>query len=242
MIVSGPTVSVGRVHGVRRIGVWLSVLALLVVAAGGAAWWYRDHRRSERLAAQCDEVTALNEERGDEPVSHGDIEAVILGDSYAQGQYLDDPRAQAWSTLAAKRLGWTASVDAVGGTGLVSDGPCGNQSVEDRAADALTSRPDVVVVEAGLNDQPDADLGDALSGVAAAAGDAELIVVGPTTPPGYDADRAAAVDRALAAASTEVGAEYVSALDWDLAYGPDGLHMTAAGHRAYAEDFTRAIG
>jgi hypothetical protein len=91
---------------------------------------------------------------------------------------------------------------------------------------------------AGQNDvaaEP-AEVGDAAGALfrqLTAAG-ATVYAVGPAPAPARPADDVAAVDEALRQASTAAGVTYISAITWDLEYGPDDLHPTEEGQRDFA--------
>lgn len=214
-----------------------SLVALVVAVSGGGALLWRQHQAAERAAASCAAIRADNTARDDgRPVVSGGPTAVILGDSYAQGQHLDRPREQAWSTLIGAQEGWTTYVNAVGGTGFVGEGPCGAQRFSSRVAAVLARNPQVVVVEGGLNDtaftpdEVESSAGDLLRALATVP---HIVVVGPTAPPARP--DTAAIDNALRDATTAAGRTYVSAEAWTLPYLPDNLHLTVDGHRAFAD-------
>ena len=66
-----------------------------------------------------------------------------------------------------------------------------------------------------------------------------MVVVGPANAPSKRGLED--IDAALRTAATENGRQYVSALGWDLEFVPDNLHLTPAGHAAYAEQAAKAI-
>lgn len=219
------------------------MVVAMVSAVAGGAFWYRNSTATAATAEACEAVTELNELRDDaQPIGDGETAALILGDSYAQGQYLADPKAEAWSTLVAAPLGWTVTVDAVGGTGLVNDGPCDGQSIEQRAAEIGPAPADIVVIEAGLNDPPDERLGEALRTTIASLAAERVIVIGPVDAPDRDFERASAIDQILAEVSADLDALYVSALLWDtLTFLDDGVHLDPAGHADYASRVVGAL-
>lgn len=227
----------------RSRTVVVSLVALVVVAIAGGTLLWRQHQTAERTAASCAAVTADNAARDDSrPVASGGPVAVVLGDSYTQGQHLGRPREQAWSTLLGQQEGWTTYVDGIGLTGFTNGGYCGAQQYGTRAASALSRAPQTVVVEGGLNDT-DASTADIETAARALLEDLravpQLVVVGP--PPAPARPSAAQVDQALAAATAAAGRTYVSAIAWRLPYLPDQLHLTPAGHEQFAEQVATAL-
>lgn len=205
---------------------------------------WRQHQTAERTAASCAAVTADNAARDDRrPVTSGGPTAAVLGDSYAQGQHLDRPREQAWSTLLGQAEGWTTRVDAIGMTGFINGGYCGGQTFASRLPAVLASRPQVLVVEGGLNDY-EADPADvrqaAAELLAAARAVPTVIVVGPPSAPARG-DTPAAVDAALGEATAAAGRQYVSTLTAGLPYLPDRLHLTPEGHQIFADLVASAV-
>lgn len=222
----------------RRAAVLGLVVAVLVVG-GAAAKLARDHARTADL---CEAVTAQNVQRHDDsPVVTGGPVAVVLGDSYAQGAGLDDPRAS-WPTPLGQAHGWTTYVNAVGGTGFSNGGYCGGQDYRSRTAAVLAHRPDVVIVQGGLNDT-DAGAWDERAAVAGVLADLvavpQVIVVGPVAAPSRpDAD---VVDEQMRAVTEQAGRRYVSALGWPVPFSSDQLHMTPAGHPQFAQLVAAAL-
>lgn len=187
------------------------------------------------MAEQCEQVTRLNEQRGNASIGSGTSSVLILGDSYAQGQYLADPVDQAWSTLVAEPMDWTVTVDAVGGTGLVNEGPCGDQNFVQRAAQGR-SDVDILVVQTGLNDPADDRLATNLAATIAEVDAATVIVIGPALAPARDAEAVQKVSNALRDAAVDAGAEFIDTTGWDgLTFLDDGVHLAPVGHERYAE-------
>jgi lysophospholipase L1-like esterase len=214
----------------KRLVPALLVIALLMVAGVGVLRWHRHQQRDEAAGPTCEQVTDLARALP-EPAAQPSV--AVLGDSYAEGHELPN-RADAWPYLAFDQV----TNDAIGGTGYINAGPCGNQAFATRADDVLATGARIIVVEGGLNDvaaEP-AEVGDAAGALfrqLTAAG-ATVYAVGPAPAPARPADDVAAVEEALRQASTAAGVTYISAITWDLEYGPDDLHPTEEGQRDFA--------
>lgn len=223
----------------RRIAL---IVLLGAAVLGGAAW-------AATLAAPdeppgCDDIRAYQERYGEiETLGHGERTVAVLGDSYAAGDELSDRGARWTDAIVELDADLTVRLDAVPFTGYVNSGGCGPNAFTDRI-DRLAAEADgTLVIQGGLNDVfagSDALRRSAAAVLDAAAGVPRVIVVGPMDVPGRDGE--ARVDRLLAAAARERGLTYVSALDWDLPVGPDEIHLTAEGHRAYAERILEVLG
>ncbi|MFL6108833.1 MAG: SGNH/GDSL hydrolase family protein [Marmoricola sp.] len=164
----------------------------------------------------------------------------VLGDSYALGIGLRD-KSQDWVSTLQGRV----SVFAFGGSGFAaSASPCGPQySIGGRAAQAMASRPEVVVVEGGINDtgQTADQITDGFAAVSTAVGRVPLIVVGPAAPPSR-AVGARRVDRILRRLAEADGDVYVSMVDEPFTYvGPRFIHLTQTSHREYGARVAAAI-
>lgn len=217
---------------------------LVALVAGGAVIW-RHHKADADRVAACRAVTSLNSERNDstQPVTTGGPVAVVLGDSYAQGQYLDVPRQKAWSTLVGKERGWTTFVDAVGGTGFSAPGPCGGQSFPERVAEVLAHEPQLVVIEGGLNElgqSPTVERHAVQTTLEALARVPRVIVVGPPRTPGKGDP--AATDALLRDETVKAGREYVSTITLAFPLLDDDVHLTEEGHREFAQLVISATG
>lgn len=224
---------------VRRRGSWVAVLALLVATMVLVGPWGQDAQAS--LRERCSVISRASEARHAVVTGLGTPIAVI-GDSYAQGLGLPRP-ADSWPA----RLPGRVVVDGFAGSGFSAGAsPCGDRGYAGRVARALAEGPALVVLQGGLNDH-DQTSADIVLGVRAAlsALDGEgdpvrLVVVGPPTAPAR-APAVRRVDALLASVAADAGATYVRALDWDLDYLPDGLHLTADGHRDFGDRVAAAL-
>lgn len=208
------------------LGVLLVGLASTVVLASAGAGPDRCQRLDERSVQRWALVTG--------PSAAPRVLAV--GDSWSVGASL--PMAQSWPTLLPGRV----RVDGFGGSGFSRfASPCGDRSYATRLASSLRSRPDVVVLEGGLNDtdRPTAEL---VRGVDRAARvlrqhrvrPAQVLVVGPAPAPARPAAAVREVDEQLRRAALGHGFGYLSMLGEDhLSYLPDRLHPDAAGQRSF---------
>ena len=198
------------------------VLTLLV--SGGATGADAEH---------CARLATQSQARERMVTGHGERVAVI-GDSYSVGLGLRDP-ATSWPS----RLPGRVQVFGFSGSGFSAhSSPCRNVTYADRAAQALGSRPALVVVEGGLNDY-DQPTGAVREGFRALIRDLrghDVVVVGPPPAPARAA-AAERIDALLRAESTRAGVRYVSVIDHPFSYLDDELHLTPAGHR----DFGRLV-
>lgn len=158
---------------------------------------------------------------------------LVIGDSWSSGAKLP-PGDPAWPSFLHGRV----SVDGVPGSGFSEAAlGCAGLAYGDRVASALAElKPDLVVVQGGLNDAdvPDAEIRQGFYRLALALGDRKVVVLGPATAPARR-DEVARVDHLLGDLSRSAGYRYVSLLDLSLHYLPDGLHLHPAGHRVVGE-------
>ena len=217
-----------------------------MVLVGGAVYAGRNIVTSIQAAQQKDErckaETAYAAEHGSViEAATGKTDVVILGDSYTTGEFLTD-RSKGWAYQVGQGKDWALKLNGVGGTGFVNPGPCGSQAYSDRIARTLTLKPQVLIVEGGLNDA-NATPADIQAGARLVLKQASevptVIVVGPAAPP--TVKDYAAIDQALSEAATAEGRQYISALDWDLEFLPDGLHLTEASHAEFASNVARQL-
>lgn len=230
----------------RRFWAILLGLVFAVVLVAGAVYVGRNIitsvQASQQKTERCQAETAYASKNGSViTASEGKTAVAIMGDSYTTGEFLPD-RSKGWAYQVGAGKDWAVKLNGVGGTGFVNPGPCGAQAYSDRIARVLTLDPQVLIVEGGLNDA-NASAADIQAGARLVLTQAseipKVIVVGPPAPPtGKDY---AAIDRALSEAAAAAGRQYVSALDWDLEYLPDGLHLTEASHSEFASNVAREV-
>lgn len=213
-------------------------VVVVIALAVGAAAIYRSHKAN----VLCDEFRA-NAAAAPTSAGDGTTSAVIVGDSYTSGFHLADPGAS-WAYRLAASEHWNVRVDGFPGSGFTDPTVCGGEAFAGRAA-KIPPGTTVAVIEGGLNDTD--DLGDltrmAKAAIATATGRAaKVFVVGPPLAPARGTADVRRADKDLAAASRQAGAVYISTVGWKLAYGPDRLHLTEAGHAQFAGQVAAAIG
>ena len=156
----------------------------------------------------------------------------MLGDSYSLGVGLKD-KTNAWVKYIEGRV----QVFGFGGSGFVpSSSPCGPEvAFAARAAAAVASKPDVIIVEGGLYDfaqsanRVDAGFREVMQEI----GTIPAIVVGPAPAPGRIVG-ATRVDATLKQLAAAYKIPYVSMIDQHFDYlPPRRLHITASSHEAY---------
>ncbi|MGB0100291.1 MAG: SGNH/GDSL hydrolase family protein [Nocardioides sp.] len=184
---------------------------------------------------RCELFTADSRERAAQVTGSGE-RVVVIGDSWSVGLGLDRPVAS-WPS----RLEGSVHVAGFSGSGFSPGASeCRAVSFADRAPEALRGRPELVVVEGGLNDydQSRTDIRAGFERLMVALDGHRVAIVGPATAP----SRAAAVpqvDRLLARLAADADVAYVRTSDLELSYLDDRLHLTPAGHEAFG-DFVAA--
>ncbi len=157
---------------------------------------------------------------------------LVIGDSWSVGLGQDE-LTRSW----AARLPGRVHVRGFSGSGYSAGASeCGAFSFHDRAPTAVGVRPQIVVVQGGLNDydQPGAAIDRGFRSLMADLAGQRVVVVGPADAPA----RSGAVPRVEA--QLEVlcdlyGVPYVSTVDLELDYLDDRLHLTEEGHRAFGD-------
>ncbi|WP_166509569.1 SGNH/GDSL hydrolase family protein [Blastococcus sp. TF02-8] len=179
------------------------------------------------------------------------LRVAALGDAYTGGSAMDSGAGHRWYELLAAQHPWEVTPYAVGGTGFVT-GAAQGQAFPDRVPEIVAARPDVVVVAGGHDDvaapvdQVEAAVRRTLGDLRAGLPDARIVV--GVFWPGRAPGPAFAVDRALRAASGEVGAAFVDPLNdgWfdganQSLIGRDGTYPTDEGHAALAQRIGDAL-
>jgi acyl-CoA thioesterase-1 len=159
----------------------------------------------------------------------------VIGDSWSVGLGLASSE-MSWPS----RLPGEVHVAGFSGTGLSNTAGCAGESFAERAGAAVPDDASLVVVEGGLNDydQPPAAIAAGFGRLMAALAGHRVVVVGPASAPSR-ADAIPRVDALLSALATTYGVGYVSTADLALPYLPDGLHLTAVGHRLFGDAVAR---
>lgn len=178
------------------------------------------------------------------PFDFGRVRVDVLGDSYSVGAELTAPRSHAWDVQLAKQQRWHLTVRGIGATGFVNGGACGDRTYQSRVAQVLADKPQLVIVEGGLNDVGHPGVESAAEQLLASLPSTlRVIVVGPPSAPAFSRGGEQAVDRELrAAVGTTRNREYVSTIHWPLSYARSGIHLSVASHRTFAARLADAIG
>jgi len=222
----------------RTILIAFAIFALLL---GAGAALYKNHK-TEQLFKACSSVRDYAADTGGSVHIPGSGPTVaIVGDSFSTGDHLED-RSHAWVNVFAKDTQKDLTVFAEGGTGFLNEGFCGTGAFGERLKPAIDAKPSSIIIEGGLN-----DVRYSAQDVRAAAAEligrvdesTSVIVIGPVDAPALSGELD--VDRALMDATKAENVTYVSALDWDLSFGPDGVHLTDFGHETYAADVAKAL-
>ena len=136
----------------------MGVLAVGVVVGTGAMWVDYNNRVDETAADAADHAGPLPSSptsTSASPTADAKVVSLWIGDGYTAGSGADKPETGE-SCVAAEELGWTCELAAERGTGFLSSGHAFDSSYDalvDRIDELPASEPDVVVVDAGRNDQ-----------------------------------------------------------------------------------------
>lgn len=164
---------------------------------------------------------------------------LVIGDSWSVGLGLADISRSWPAQLSGERV----RVDGFSGSGYAATAsPCAGASFAQRARQAARRDYDLVVVEGGLNDfdRPSAQVRAGVRSVLAAFQGSPVVLVGPASAPARRRG-VPRVDALLAAEASRAGVRYLSTKDLALAYLPDRLHLTPAGHQQFGEFVATAI-
>ena len=169
----------------------------------------------------------------------------FMGDSYTAGSPEDDGVASRFPAVIGSDLDVDVDVVAQPGSGYIHNGVVGTPFADE--VDAISSDTDAVIIYGSRNDPFDGTAASAIGtaalhlihAVKQQAPQASITVIGPSyvetpTPTGGIENA-----RAIAKACDRTGVRYVDALTWFQGAAPgtvgaDGIHPTAAGHRALA--------
>ena len=220
------------VSGRRRPLLLAVVLVVICAVAVGLTAAVPALRAGAAGAGHCERWAAASAARA-ATVTGAGADVLVVGDSWSAGLLLRDP-AGSWPS----RLSGRVHVAGFSGTGYSRTAlRCGDRSFGRRAPEAVRRvDPGLVVVAGGLNDvdQSDEAITEGFGRVVRAAEGRRLVVVGPALAPAR-ARGVPRVDALLARLAAQHGAAYVRTSDLDLAYLPDELHLTPAGHRAFGD-------
>jgi acyl-CoA thioesterase I len=189
-------------------------------------------------AAECRRTTGQVHSTAATTVDGPGARVAVLGDSYTSGYALAHPQDDGYAYVLARALGWRAEVDGFPGSSFTTDTGCPGERYADRV-DRIPTDAVLVLVEGGINDVPAAaQVGPAadtlLAAIRARVPAAALVVVGPPLVPARDPGTLQRIGSDLARSATRQGAAYVDT-SWSLPYVRDGIHLTPAGHRRFAE-------
>lgn len=210
----------------------LAVLSVVVLA--GAVWVVVKPYRGEPWHPPQTSVASVERP-----------EAAFVGDDYVEGAGATTP-ARRWSTLVADQEGLKELNFGQSGTGYVNPGEQVGESPLSRRVDAvIASRPDVVVVSAGMNDVEDrytrreirSAVNRAFRRLRAGLPDARIVAVAPLYPDSNPPRKVALIARFVRSAARRVDAEFVQTGPWldDLALRlADDEHLNDAGYRMLA--------
>lgn len=210
----------------------LVVVGFALLLLGGITSFQVADRAGAELA-RCQQHRSDARERASSHAGDG-ASTLVIGDSWSVGLGLD-----ALSGSWPAQLGAPDDVRVAGfsGSGFSARASgCGRVSFADRAPTAVSARPDLVVVEGGLNDhdQPTAAVERGFDDLMRALAAQRVVVVGPASAPAR-AGAVPRVDALLARLCTTYAVPYVVTSDLDLDYLDDSLHLTLAGHEEFGD-------
>lgn len=186
---------------------------------------------------RCQQHRSDSRERAGTVTGEG-TRVLVIGDSWSVGLGQGD-LARSW----AARLPGEVHVAGFSGSGFSARAStCGRVSFADRAPTALGTRPQLVVVEGGLNDvdQSTTEITGGFEALMAALAGRRVVIVGPPLAPAR-AGAVPRVDALLATLSSQYDVPYVRTTDLELTYLGDRLHLTEGGHREFGDVVTQRI-
>lgn len=166
----------------RLLTALIALLAVIAIVLAAAV--HQRNTPKARFGRFCRALQSPPGRGAVTPITVGTPTVVVLGDSYASGFALAEPR-QAWPTQLGRVKRWEVFVDGVAGTGLTNGGFCA-QPYASRVGQVLLHHPQRVLVEVRLNDTGASSAAlqraaDALLGRLSAV--AQVDVVGPPPVP-----------------------------------------------------------
>jgi ABC-type Fe3+-hydroxamate transport system substrate-binding protein len=217
------------------------VIGSAVVAVAGLVAGAHELHASYVTHQACASVRAVGRSVGTvDVIGSGPLRITVIGDSYAAGDTLAD-RSDAWVDDFAAETDATVTVLAEGGTGFTNPGFCGDNTFSSRVDRVTATKPDLVIIEGGLNDTEASadDEQTAVRSVLRRLGAFDVVMVGPLDVPAVTGE--AKVDAWLEKAAGSAKVRYVSALRWDIDLGADDKHPSARGHTEFARRLAAAI-
>lgn len=212
----------------RRRQAWI-VVAVCAGALVAALTWSASIATGSSSAGDCARRAQESSQRLRHPTGTG-RRVLVIGDSYSLGAGLGAP-SEAWPSQLPGRV----FVHGFGGTGFSrTAGRCRSEAFDQRAPQALAVRPDLVLVEGGLNDfdQPLARIEAGYRHLLAELAGRRVVLVGPARAPAR-ATGAERVDAILRRETARTGTPYVSMLRYAFSYLPDGVHLTAGSQELF---------
>lgn len=220
-----------------RTGRLVVVGFALLLLGGFISFQVADRAGAELVRCQQHRVDAR--ERG---ATHSGerVSTLVIGDSWSVGLGLDD-LSRSWPS----QLGTSGEVRVAGfsGSGFSARASgCGRVSFADRAPTVVSGRPDLVVVEGGLNDhdQPASATERGFRDLMRALAGQHVVVVGPASAPAR-ARAVPRVDALLARLCVEYAVPYIATSDLELDYLDDRLHLSEDGHEEFGEVLAERI-
>lgn len=221
----------------------LAAATLLLVMVGSGYWLLKSSKQESKTVERCDIVSSTIATNGAiRRATEGTRSVAVLGDSYTAGDGLKD-KTRNWVHALGTEQGWSVEFDGIGMTGYLNGGYCGEDQFRERLADLVREvKPRLLLVQGGLNDiefrveEVETAAYNLLTSIPAGP---EVLAIGPVDAPGRDGEQE--VDAALSTAAKAAGIEYVSALEWDLEFLADRVHLTESGHARYAANVASAL-
>ncbi|MEZ0342896.1 SGNH/GDSL hydrolase family protein [Mycobacterium sp. pV006] len=182
---------------------------------------------------------------------------LVVGDSYVGGT--GDPTVVVYPEQVADEMGWNVRIDAVGGSGYVSNvtesGRKRPSLIERLPADKASYTPDIVLVDAGRNDlalDPAAvvpEIDRYLTEVRAAWPDAQIVVVKPQFASAAVPANYPPLANAIDEIATRIGAATIdpvtegwwTGIDLEPLLFADKVHLNGAGTTYYADKIAEAL-
>ncbi|MEW1933132.1 SGNH/GDSL hydrolase family protein [Rhodococcus sp. NPDC079359] len=173
----------------------------------------------------------------------------VFGDSYSEGTGATDPAADGYTTLLAADTGWDLRVTSLSGGGYRNPGVDGSgpyvRKIE--AADLAAMKPDLIVIQGGLNDsgfgeETRTGAQRAITAAQAASPGTPIVVVGLLWGQGNLTEEAQrpydSIEQAARAAERVL---FVPTEDLRFPLVADNVHPTTEGHRMIAERIEQGL-
>lgn len=228
--------------GVKIIVAAVAGALVLTVGAGVLIHAQRaDAARAEACTQVHSTANATADQRRTLATESGPVTAIV-GDSYAAGQWLQDP-ADGFAFDLARDDSGRFIIDGSGGSGFTNPGPCGGQTFDERLTHLEGESVDTLVLQGGLNDLTASDERDVAAATIARAKHVagHVVIVGAFTPPAVDAEAVERTNGALKAAADAADVPFIDPSGWDFPVLSDRTHPTKRGHAIIAERLQAAL-